>query len=138
VICLSPLGKENPKSQTFSNPQYSLALTTTFHSLSFSYNAFVAELSSKTTLKVLSQTLSFITLSVFISSSEITKTFSFSGSSTTDSSTIGSSISAIHASSQFSITQSSIISEFSTIVLLHPTSNNPATNRVVSNQIFFI
>jgi predicted phosphohydrolase len=43
VICLSALGKSNPKFPTFSNHQYSWALTTTYHSWSFSNNAFEVE-----------------------------------------------------------------------------------------------
>ncbi len=55
MICLSALGKSNPRFPTFSNHQYSLAFTTISHPFSFSNNAFVAILSSKTTSNVLSQ-----------------------------------------------------------------------------------
>jgi hypothetical protein len=76
VICLSALGKSNPRFPTFSNHQYSRAFTITSHSCSFSIKAFVAEFSSNVTSKVLSHIFRFIILSVFIFSFSTTKIFS--------------------------------------------------------------
>ncbi|MBR7036586.1 hypothetical protein IKI14_01605 [bacterium] len=61
MICLSALGKSNPRFQTFSNHQYSCAFTTISHSFNFSNNAFVAVLSSNVTSKLLSHILRLIT-----------------------------------------------------------------------------
>jgi hypothetical protein len=76
VICLSSLGKSNPKFPTFSNHQYSRAFTIISHSCSFSISAFVAEFSSKVTSNVLSHIFRFITLSVCIFLSATIKIFS--------------------------------------------------------------
>jgi hypothetical protein len=76
VICLSALGKSNPKFPTFSNHQYSRAFTTISHSCSFSIKAFVAEFFSKVTSNVLFQIFRFIILSVCIFLSSTTKIFS--------------------------------------------------------------